>query len=180
MPKPTSSRLHKGDPEWSLLAARRVCACPVIPASTLQTVALLSGRVKYACHRNSPSSLLLAQGCGGNTSRSGVLLDDLGVLSLVGLLFLWKKQALSLVGSGERRSRKMHNMCTCSEFSFLKYLQHKTRVNSGSPNVQLSEFSPAGFSHVLSGTFLGLGEKAQKPQFFLFFGFVFHFFVSKK
>lgn len=177
MPKPTSSRLHKGDPDGSLLAAPRVCACLVIPASTLQTVALLSGRVKYACHRNSPSSLLLAQGCGGNTSRSGVLLDDLGVLSLVGLLFLWKKQALSLVGSGERRSRKMHNMCTCSEFSFLKYLQHKTRVSSGSLNIQLSEFSPASFSHVFPGTFLGRGGAGWHKKASIFF--FLPFFVSK-
>lgn len=73
-PKPTSSRLPSGDAERGLLAAPRVCACPANPAGTSQTVALLSGRVKYACHRGSPSSLPLAQGCGGNTSRSGVLL----------------------------------------------------------------------------------------------------------
>ena len=91
----------KGTLTGSLLAAPRVCARPLIPASTSQTVALLSGRVKHACHRGSPSSLLLlAQGCGGNTSRSGVLLDDLGGFSPVALLFLWKKQALPLAGSG--------------------------------------------------------------------------------
>lgn len=97
-------------------------------------------------------------------------------MSPVGLLFLWKKQALSLAGSSERRSRKTHNMCTCSEFSFLKYLQRKMRVSSGSPNIQLSEFSPAAFSHVLSGTFLGLGGGGRHESLnftLLFFPFFF-------
>lgn len=92
-----------------------------------------------------------------------MLLGDLGMLSLVGLLFLWKKQALASAGSSELSSHKMHNMCTCSECSFLEYLRCKMRASSSSMNIQLSESSLAGFNHMLSVTFPGTGGKAQKP-----------------
>lgn len=163
-PGAASPQQHKGDPGGSL-------SCPALPASTLQTGTVLSA----GGSTHVPASLLLAGGCGGNTSRPGVLLGDLGMLSLVGLLFLWKKQALASAGSSELSSHKMHNMCTCSECSFLEYLCCKMRASSSSMNIQLSESSLPGFNHMLSVTFPGTGGKHKSLDFISFFFFFFIF-----
>lgn len=61
------------------------------------------------------------------------MLGDLGVLSPLGLLFVWKKQALPSLGSGERRGGEAHNTRAHPEVSFLKHSRRKNACERQRP-----------------------------------------------